>query len=433
MADAVTLDSLLSEHKLLDPEGPVCLIVQATMGIAAGLDRFQPAGFPEIGHVIYDAPRTDEGGKSFIEKVCIVDSPASMANHLEQVCLAGENDPSLHDDLTGLPYVKCVTDRDPIIVGKDVTLKPDDPRDRLVATTLTEGHRLASDYFLDGRRVGSERRPSGAIFRQELRPEFGLIPVVSKEAKQGASVKKKQTTKKKEGKKKEVLFIPPESWWTIYKKLFEYDPNSLVHGVLFAQEQIKISRLLTAHLEAFGAARVGRSGVKFDRLGKTNSGQPIFPVDEETAREIQATFIIDLAMLRSYGRKQGEGDAAKVLGLAHDQKKLLLALSLWKVRELLRRTFSYRSGCKLRMQSVALRTDDQADGDASLATVLPEVGMAALIRAAYPADGNRVTTVYYPYKDLFRAEKKRKKDQPDSSDADDDQVDAGDDQGEDGE
>ncbi len=109
MADDVTFDSLLSKNKLLDPDGPVCLIVQATMGIAAGLDRFQPAGFPEIGHVIYDAPRTDKEGKLFIEKVCIVDSPASMANHLEQVCLAGENDPSLHDDLNSLPYVKCVT------------------------------------------------------------------------------------------------------------------------------------------------------------------------------------------------------------------------------------------------------------------------------------------------------------------------------------
>jgi hypothetical protein len=37
-------------------------------------------------------------------------------------------------------------------------------------------------------------------------------------------------------------------------------------------------RLLTAHHEAFGAARVGSSGVKFDLLKKTKSGQPIFAV-----------------------------------------------------------------------------------------------------------------------------------------------------------
>jgi CRISPR-associated protein Csb1 len=372
VADDVTFDSLLSKNKLLDPDGPVCLIVQATMGIAAGLDRFQPAGFPEIGHVIYDAPRTDKEGKLFIEKVCIVDSPASMANHLEQVCLAGENDPSLHDDLNSLPYVKCVTDQGP--------QAGEEPPGRLVTTTLTEGHRLASDYFLDGHRLGKDGKPVEATFRDELRTEFEVIEV----------------------KKDKTYFITPEAWWTIYQILFKYDPNSLVHGVLFAKEQIKVSRLLTAHLEALGASRVGRSGVKFDRLGKTTSGQPIFSVDEETAREIKATFIIDLAMLRSYGRKQGAGDSEKVLGLAPGQMKLLLALSLWKVRELLRRTFSYRSGCKLRMQSVTLRTDDQNDTE-SIATQLPVVDMAAAIRdASYPAEGPRVTAVYYPFGDLFK-------------------------------
>lgn len=369
MADAVTLDSLLSKHKLLDSDGPVCLIVQATMGIAAGLDRFQPAGFPEIGHVIYDAPR--DAGRS--EKVCIVDSPASMANHLEQVCLASENDPSLHDDLTGLPYVKCVTDQGP--------QASNETPDRLIATTLTEGHRIASDYFVSTKDkvtvVGGEN--NGQEFRSVLRREFGVIEV----------------------KKDKTYFITPDAWWSIYKTLFKYDPNSLVHGVLFAKEQIKVSRLLTAHLEAFGAARVGRSGVKFDRLGKTTSGQPIFAVDEETAREIKATFIIDLAMLRSYGRTQGKGDAAKVLGLAPQQKKLLLALSLWKVRELLRQTFSYRSGCKLRMQSVALRTDDQSDAE-SIATQLPTVDIVAAIRdAGFSDEAARITSVYYPSSDLF--------------------------------
>src|SRR5438046_1079774 len=150
MPTAVQASDFSTKHKLLDPDGPVCLIIQAQMGVAADLDRFQPAGFPEVGHVIYDAPRS-EGGS---EKVCIVDSPASMANHLEQVCLAGENDPDLHADLVGLPYVKCVTDRDPTINGGSVTLKPDDSRDRVVTTSLTEGHRISSDYFLDARRLG---------------------------------------------------------------------------------------------------------------------------------------------------------------------------------------------------------------------------------------------------------------------------------------
>ena len=61
-------------------KGPSPLVLTATLEPIVG-DRFQPAGFPEIGHVIYKAPR--KGGTT--ENVCIVDSAASMANHLESV------------------------------------------------------------------------------------------------------------------------------------------------------------------------------------------------------------------------------------------------------------------------------------------------------------------------------------------------------------
>lgn len=390
MANAGTASDFWTKHKLLDPDGPVCLIIQAQMGIAAGLDRFQPAGFPEVGHVIYDAPRSN--GQA--EKVCIVDSPASMANHLEQVCLAGENDPSLHPDLAGLPYVKCVTDRNPTISGGQYVPPPDDPRDQVVFTTYTEGHRIASDYFLDAFRLVEGRNVESRIFRDALREEFGIVIV--------------------KGKKKDVYFIPPEAWWKIYGTLFKHDPNSLIHGVLFAKEQIKISRMLTAHLEALGAARVGRSGVKFDRLGKTNSGQPIFAVDEETAREIRATFIIDLALLRSYGRKDGDAD----LGLNPKQKELLLGFAVWKVTKLLRKTFAYRSGCMLRMESLRITTDEQKEGDEPLATEFPVVDMKTLIEGADFLKGP-VTQVYYPCDKLFKLGKDK------SATAEDDDADDG--------
>jgi hypothetical protein len=123
-----------SLDKLLDPSGPACLIVTAKLAPVGEADRFQPAGFPEVGHVIYKAPRKE--GRT--EDVCIVDSPASMANHLETVCCQSATDPALHPDLEGLPYMTCVTD------GSD------GKRSRVVCTTLTEGHRIASDYFLDG-------------------------------------------------------------------------------------------------------------------------------------------------------------------------------------------------------------------------------------------------------------------------------------------
>jgi CRISPR-associated protein Csb1 len=276
-----------------------------------------------------------------------------------------------------MPHVLCVTDRSPTIDAGNVTLNRDDLRDRVVTTSLTEGHRIASDYFLDARRLVDGNVPEEGSFRDLLRREFQLIEV----------------------KKDKTYFIPPEAWWSIYTTLFRYDPNSLVHGVLFAKEQIKISRVLTAHLEAFGAARVGRSGVKFDQLKKTLSGQPIFGVDEETAREIRATFIIDLALLRSYGRDGRDGSAG--VGLTRNQKQLLLALALWKVRELLGRTFSYRSGCKLRTRELAITTDES---EKPLATSLPDPGVQQAISVA-GFTGSPVTRVYYPFDELFKPSK----------------------------
>ena len=97
----------LNVADLLKPDGPTYLVVKGILEPVGGLDRFQPAGFPEVGHVLYEAPRAG----NCTEKVCIVDSPASMANHLETVCLMGPNDPGLHGDLAGLPYV-CVCQLD---------------------------------------------------------------------------------------------------------------------------------------------------------------------------------------------------------------------------------------------------------------------------------------------------------------------------------
>lgn len=63
--------------------------------------QFQPAGFPEIGHVIYKARRKDGS----TENICIVDSAASMANHLGTVCQRGAHDLELVDELSGMPYM----------------------------------------------------------------------------------------------------------------------------------------------------------------------------------------------------------------------------------------------------------------------------------------------------------------------------------------
>jgi CRISPR-associated protein Csb1 len=371
-AKSIDLNERKGREILLQSEGPVCLIIKASLRPVGDLDRFQPAGYPEIGHVIYDAPR----GNHCTEKVCIVDSSASMANHLEAVCMDGPAC-ELCADLAGLPYVRCVTD------AKRGAPSEADSLENIVCTSLTEGHRLASDYFLDGlinrqwipekkegKKDKQETIPAhwdGSAFREKLRTEFSIIEVA----------------------KDKTYFIPPRTWWSIYKTVFKYDPNSLIHGIMFAREQIKISRFLAAHLEAFGASRVGRSGVKFDRLGKTTSGQPIFSVDEETASEIRATFILDLALLRSYGRDNN--------GLSSTQKQLLLDMALWKIGRLLARPFRFRTGCFLTKEKVTLSTESQKETEIDF----PIIDMKSAIKGC-KFNGHTLTSVYYPSEKLFK-------------------------------
>jgi CRISPR-associated protein Csb1 len=328
-------------------------VLTATFKPVGDLDRFQPAGFPEVGHVIYKAPR----GNGTVEQVCIVDSAASMANHLEAVCMRGPHDYELVEELEGMPYVRCVT-------GEPENGKLPPEKREVVVTSLTEGHRIASTYFLEGQTIGSNDELEAKKFQDVLVNDFGIILAGSKKA-----------------------HPPAEKWWNVFKTIFRYDPNALVHGVLFPQWQIKIPRVLTAHLEAFGAARVDRSGVKFDRLGKTTSGQPIFAVDDATAREIRATFIIDLALVRSFGRKNGSG----VLGLTDKQKEFLVALSLWKIKRLLERPFRFRSGCHLQCEN--LRQGER--------NVEINVDIKQAMQDADFKDP-RVTDVYWPREELYR-------------------------------
>lgn len=328
------------------------LVLTATFEPVGGIDRFQPAGFPEVGHVIYKAPRN--GGHE--ENVCIVDSPASMANHLEAVCMRGAHDYELVEELQGMPYLRCVTG------DKENGKLPSEKRE-VVVTSLTEGHRIASTYFLEGTMLNGDA-DSDRKLQDNLVETFGIVLPGSKKA-----------------------HPPAERWWNVFETIFKYDPNSLVHGVLFPQWQIKISRVLTAHLEAFGAGRVDRSGVKFDRLGKTTSGQPIFAVDDATAREIRATFILDLSLVRSFGRRNGD----QTLGLTDKRKEFLVALALWKIQRLLASPFRFRSGCHL--ECTSLREGEQeAEIDVDIKQAIADAGF----------DTEPVTDVWWPRDELYR-------------------------------
>jgi CRISPR-associated protein Csb1 len=358
--------SVTNIESLLAADGPACLIIKAQFEPLGEQDRFQPAGFPEMGHVIYDAPRSDENGNATSpEKVCIVDSAASMANHLESVCFQNAATGILHSDLDGLPYVRCMSDL------PKASAKAGETKRGMVVSSLTEGHRLASDYFLDG-------TLDKMNFREKLRADFGIIEI----------------------KKDKTYFVTPENWWSIYRTVFKFDPNSLVHGILFAKEQIKISRVLTAHLEAFGAGRVGSAGVKFDRLGKTTSGQPIFSKDEETAQRIEATFLIDLGLARSYGHGN-EGLGAK-------QKVLLINFALWKIERMLATPFRFRSGCHLKCIKQSVSAESEAwtiDGGALKSDIKKAIEDCTF-------GENPITDVDYAAAELFSV-----KGDPDGNDA----------------
>ncbi|MDP1587754.1 MAG: type I-U CRISPR-associated protein Cas7, partial [Prosthecobacter sp.] len=264
-----------------------------------------------------------------------------------------------------------------------------------VVTTLSEGHRLASSYFLDDKsKVVEDDKVSEKNFGTVLREGFGIRDL---------------------GKKTHPL---PGDWWNVFRTIFRYDPNSLVHGILFPAMGIKLSRVLTAHHEAFGADRVGLSGVKFDKLGKTTSGQPIFSVDKETAREIRATFVIDLSLIRSFGRGAN--------GLNDNQKQFLLELALWKIGRLLSSPYKFRSGCDLKCSKLvqvggkeeddlspeklgAALKDLIAKGD-SLWQEKNEKGELAAVQKE-----KRVTQVYWPSEELFKAGKGDDKD-PEAAD-----------------
>lgn len=345
----------LTPDEALKGQSP--LVITADLEPIAGLDRFQPAGFPEIGHVIYKAPRADGSEES----VCIVDSAASMANHLESLCMRGAHDYDLVEDLAGMPYLRCVTGN-----VEDGKLPLD--RREVVVTSLTEGHRIASTYFLSSKQVESVETLQEETFDQTLIKEFGIALPGSKKA-----------------------HPPAEKWWDVFKAIFKYDPNTLVHGVLFPQWQIKIPRFLTAHLEAFGARRVDRSGVKFDRLGKTTSGQPIFAVDDTVAQRIRATFILDISLVRSFGRD----DNGNSRGLSSKQQEFLVALALWKIQRLVNAPFRYRSGCHLGLQDDGLRVNDKP---ATIAVNIKD----AIKNAGFGHEGSRITDIYWPREELYR-------------------------------
>lgn len=264
--------------------------------------RFQPTGFPDVGAALFDRPVGDDGWQSCL----LLESAQSMANHLEAASWdEGAQQPV--PAFAGLPYVRVVADDG-----------------RYLTSSRTEAHRLAAGFVKDSR-LGD------VGMRDVIRERLGL--------------------------RDDTPLAPRD----IAAAVFALDPMCLVHGVFFAESakvwpgQPKVARALTAFVEAHDVKPAVSGGVKRDEVrhsvsdtGGAAEGYGFVPFHrtEYVAREIVASFALDLDQLASYG-------------LPRPATELLAVAARWEVRRLLDGGFRPRTACDLAVV-------DQAAVDAAL-------------------------------------------------------------------
>ena len=222
------------------------LLVEAALKPVQGT-RFQPTGFPNLGHAVYESP--DGQGQ-----LVLVESAQSMANRLEAVCWD-----EVADDWTtalkGLPVVKVIDE-----AGKPLT------------NSLLEAHRLNSPYILEGK----DKSVVEMLKNRLAAMEVGRVDLRE-----------------------------------LAKVLLEFDTNALLHGVFLAKRdlaggRLRLQRSLSSFIEAENARRAASGGVKNDSVNPsgdtaTGFGNVPFARDEWTAPKITAYFNLDLRQIRAFG------------------------------------------------------------------------------------------------------------------------------------
>jgi CRISPR-associated protein Csb1 len=329
------------------------ILIEADLKPVAGT-RFQPTGFPDLGPATYDAP---DGTPTLL-----VESAQSMANRLEAVCWDEAKD-ELVDALMvdgadgkkvpGIPYVRVKLTG--LGNGADTTC------------SILEFHRLNSPYIMTGltneksavelKSPGStevEKREfhAGTPFADVLKPQLGMVAVAASARRRAgpraATAEPSSPEAAASGDKEPDDVAGVVNLRTLAAVCFKYDPNSLVHG-LFLEKiagRLRHPRALSAFIEASGVGRADSGGVKFDRAlpkpsvagvdAKTGYGNVPFHRTEFTAKSITAFFSLDLAQIRGYG-------------LGEDAGRLLISLSLWKVRQFLDSNMRLRTACELEL------------------------------------------------------------------------------------
>ncbi len=274
------------------------LLMETTLKPVQGT-RFQPTGFPNLGHAAYEAP--DGAGQ-----VVLVESAQSMANRLEAVCWDEVEDDWVAP-LRGLPLVKVVdADNEPL------------------TNSVLEAHRLNSPYILEGK--------DQTVF----------------------DILKERLADMEEGR---------VNLGELARVLLEFDTNALLHGVFLAKKtlaggRLRLSRSLSAFIEAVDAKVATSGGVKNDtvkpstRKGDASEDDTVksstdnkgdaskgfgnvpFARDEWTSKKIAAYFNLDLRQIHSFG-------------LGGEVEKLLIALALFKIQKFLAEGLRLRTACDL--------------------------------------------------------------------------------------
>ena len=231
----------------------------------------------------------------------LVESAQSMANRLEAVCW-DETTQDLREPLTGLSYIR---------VERDGTY---------LTSSITEAHRINSPYILESK---------DRSFFDRLK--HAVAPL-------------------KEG---------PIDRHVLAETLFEFDCNSLLHGVFLAKKELaggrlRVARSLSAFIEASEAQVAASGGVKNDTVNPSGDtargfGNVPFHREEYTAQTITAYFNLDLGQIRGYG-------------LGSESERLLILLALYKIRALLDGDLRLRTACDFTL----------ANGDGAIAADAPD-------------------------------------------------------------
>lgn len=272
------------------------VIIKAQLSLVNG-SFLQPTGFPDIGSCIY----TDAEGR----RQCLVESEQSMANRLEAVCMKSPG--YWVEELEHLPLIEVR-----------------DGNSQLLATNLTEPHRLASSYVL-------EAQVDGGDLKTKLAEKLGL-------GNGGAS-------------------WPLDKRGALDKLVFALDPAALLHGYQFVQWRfvgLRQTRLLSARLQCVLAdePEVHYGMVKFDLIEPssqgegTNKGQSIAAKSRLVPAKdgVKAVFDLDILGLKS-------------LALDDAEKKLLLGLALWKIGAFLSNKPAFDARSRQTGPALRLRAD----------------------------------------------------------------------------